>query len=92
MGFVVAPVPVRAASQKACVGKVVLSFPLAAETSPGTVHLGRNLLLDAERYEQGWDLVVSRSGHDDNLLALMKNWHGAQPFQVSVSHDEHLSE
>ena len=84
MGLMLGPPPAQAASPKDCDGKVVLSFPLAAETSPKPAPLGRSLLLSAERYEQGWDLVVSRSGSDDNLLAPTRNWHGAQSFQVSV--------
>ena len=84
MSFVVGPLPTQAASPKACVGKVVLSFPLTADSSPVPVPLGQGLRLDTDRYEQGWDLLVFRSGSDDNLLAPKGNWHGAQPVQVSV--------
>ena len=84
MSFMMGYMPTQAASRKACAGKVVLSFPLAAETPPARVRLGRDLLLDTERYEHGWDLVVFRTGNDDNLLAPVRDWHGAQPFQISV--------
>lgn len=81
-----ASLPKDAAPQNACVGEVIMSFPLAATSAPAPVHLGRAFVLQALAGHGGWDLEVYRSRdkqRGDNLLAPIRNWHGAQAFQVT---------
>ena len=69
-----------------CTGATIMSLPLAAASAPAAVQLGDDLLLRVEPDDGGWELEVVDSKGDmrGNLLAAIRNWHGAQPFLVTA--------
>jgi hypothetical protein len=82
-----APSPAAGAGDdiRRCVGPPVLTFSLAADRTPPTVPLGRQLQLEVEGDESGWELAVYKTTDvwkQENLLYPIR-WHGMQSLQIT---------